>query len=60
MRFGQILILPTPCISESCIKMKINLHFNFHTLWCLKRFYEAFKAFIKPFEAPQRIVKIKI
>ena len=41
---------------------KINLNFYFHTsLWCLKRFYEGLlKAFIKPFEAPQRSVKIKI
>ena len=36
-----LLTLPAPCISESCIKIKI-------------------KAFIKPFEAPQRSVKIKI
>ena len=33
--------LPTPCISESCIEIKINLNFYFHTsLRCLKRFYE--------------------
>ena len=39
---------------------KINLNFYCHTsLWRLKKFYEGFKAFIKP-EAPQRIVKIKI
>ena len=41
--------------------MKIELNFYFHTsLWCLKRFYEGLKAFIKPFEVPQRSVKIKI
>ena len=35
------LTLPVPCISESCIKIKINLNFYFHTsLWCLKSFYE--------------------
>ena len=35
------LTLPFPGISESCIKIKINLNFYFHTsLWCLKRFYE--------------------
>ena len=35
------LILPVPCISESCIEIKIKLNFSFHTsLWCLKRFYE--------------------
>ena len=28
-------------ISESCIEIKIELNFYFHTsLWCLKRFYE--------------------
>ena len=54
------LTLPTPCISESCIKIKINLNFYFHTsLRCLKRFYEGLKG-LKPFEAPQRRVKIKI
>ena len=32
---------------------KINLNFYFHTsLWCLK------KAFVRPFEVPQRSVKI--
>ena len=37
---------------------KNNLNFHFHTcLWCLKR---PIKAFIKPFEAPQWSVKIKI
>ena len=35
------LTIPAACISESCIKKKINLNFSFHTsLWCLKRFYE--------------------
>ena len=42
-------------------KGKINLKFYFHTsLWCLKGFMEALKTFIKPFEGPQRSVKIKI
>ena len=36
--------------------IKLNFYFQI-SLWCLKRFYEAF---IKPFEAPQRSVKIKI
>ena len=32
----QSLILPVPCISESCIEIKIKLNFCFHTsLWCL-------------------------
>ena len=35
------LIPPGPCISESCIKLKINLNFYFDTsLWCLEWFYE--------------------
>ena len=45
-------------ISESCIEIKINLNFCFPTfLCCLKRFYESL---VKPFEAQQRSVKIKI
>ena len=33
------LTLPAPCISESCIKININLNFYFHScFWCLKRF----------------------
>ena len=39
------LTLPVPCISENCIKIKINL---------------MVQSFIKLFEAPQRSVKIKI
>ena len=36
-----VLTPPAPCISESCIEIKINLSFYFHTsLWCLKWFYE--------------------
>ena len=35
------LTLPTPCISESYIKIKINFNFYFHPfLWYLKRFYQ--------------------
>ena len=46
-----LLSVPAPCISESCIKIKISLNFYFHTsLWCFKRFLKA----------PQRNVKIKI
>ena len=45
------LTLKDPFISESCIEIKIELNFYFHTSsWCLKRFYEA----------SQRSVKIKI
>ena len=40
---------------------KNELNFYFYTsLCCLKGFMKALKAFIKPFEAPQRSVKIKI
>ena len=36
-----VLTVNDPCISESCIEIKITLNFCFHTsLWCLKRFYE--------------------
>ena len=45
-----ILTLSAPCISESCTKTKINLHFYFHTsLWYLKRFYEGLKGLHKTF-----------
>ena len=58
--FGLLTLL-FPFISESCIEIKIKLNFYFHTsLWCLKGFMKALKAFIKPFEAPQRSMKIKI
>ena len=49
-----MLTLPAPCISGSCIEIKIKLNF-FFTLLC-----GALKAFLKPFEAPRRSVKIKI
>ena len=40
---------------------KIKLNFYFHTFSrCLKRFYEGLKVLHKPFEAPQRSVKIRI
>ena len=45
---------------ESRIKMKIKLNFYFRTLCSVpKGFMKALKAFIKPFETPQRSVKIK-
>ena len=45
------LTLPTLCISESCIEIKITYFFLF-TLRCgaSKGFMKAFKAFIKPFD----------
>ena len=43
-----------------CIVFSFN-NFYFRTsFWYLKRVMKAFKAFIKPFEAPQKSVKIKI
>ena len=40
-RHERKLTLPAPFISESGIKIKVNLNFYFHTsLWCLKSFYE--------------------
>ena len=54
--------LPTnPSRPNSERREKIELIFIF-TLLCgaSKGFTKAFKAFIKPFEAPQRSVKIKI
>ena len=45
--FYSINDCPAPCISNSCIKIKINLNFIF-TLFC-----GASKSF-KPFKAPQK------
>ena len=43
-------IIPSPCISDSSIEVKINLNFYFHTsLWSLKRFYEGLKGFHRSF-----------
>ena len=56
-----LLTLNVPCISKSCVEIKIKLNFYFHTsLWCLKRFYEGLKGIHKTFEATQRSVEIKI
>ena len=66
-RKGPLLTLPVPCISESYIEVKIKFFFHslfsdfFHSLF--SHFFvvpQAFKAFIKPLEAPQRSKKIKI
>ena len=50
----MILTLPAHSVSESCIKIKINFNIFIVTLLCgaSKGFMKAFKAFIKPFEAP--------
>ena len=49
-----------PVQFRDCIKIKINLNFCFWTSLCCLSFMKSFKAFIKPFEAPQRSLKIKI
>ena len=47
---GSSVTLPALCISESYIKIKLNLNFYFHTsLWYLKRFYEGLKDLDKTF-----------
>ena len=53
--FSWNLTVPTPCISESCIKTKIKI------LFCgaPKGFRRAFNVFIKLFEAPQKMWKQK-
>ena len=53
----ELLILSDPYISESCIKIKINLIFL--TIFCgtSKGLMKSFKAFIQPFETPQGSVK---
>ena len=46
----DILPIPVPCISESCIEIKINLNAYFYTsLRCLKRFNEGFQGIHKTF-----------
>ena len=53
-----MLTLPAPEILESCIKMKIELNFNFHTSsWCLKRFYKGLHGLenLKPFERHKEV-----
>ena len=32
------ITLPPSSVSESCIKIKMNLNFCYHTFWCLMRF----------------------
>ena len=52
------LTLPAPCISESYIKEKLTYIFIFTFLCGIsKGALKDLKAFIKPFEAPQRILK---
>ena len=64
---GNLKYSLTLSVSIPDDETKTNFDFYFHTfLWCLKSFYEglsglhkAFEGLSKPFEAPQRSVKIK-
>ena len=58
--YEMILTLPAHSVSESCIKIKINFNIFIVTLLCgaSKGFMKAFKAFIKPFEGPQRSTQL--
>ena len=43
-------LLPIPCISKSCIEIKIKLNFYFYSsFWGLKRFYKGLKRLRKTF-----------
>ena len=57
---NSVLSLPAPCISESFIKIKINLNFYFHTSLYSKGFMKASKTFIKRLDVPKRIGKIYV
>ena len=55
---GNLTLPAGPCISESCIKIKINLNFYFHTsFWCRKRFYEGFGGPHKTFLRHHKVVE---
>ena len=49
-----------PSLLDRGQRQKTNVNFYFHTLRGGRRFYEGFKSFIKPFDSPQRSVRIKI
>ena len=52
------LILPILCISENCIKIKVNLNFIFTLLYgASEGFMKAFKTFMKPFEHHREVWK---
>ena len=56
MGVEKLLTLPIPIADE---ERKLKLYFH-TSLWCRKGFMKPLKAFMKPFEAPQRSVKIKM
>ena len=46
----NVITLSAPCISESCIKIRINSNIYFHTtFYCFERFYEGIKSLHKTF-----------
>ena len=51
-----MLILPVPIP----YKERNQLDFFHTSMWWLKRFYEGLEGLVKPFEAPQKRVKVKI
>ena len=54
------LTFPASCFSKSCIKIKINLNFYFHTsLWCRKRFHEGLKGLQKTFYGTTKMCENK-
>ena len=53
----MFLTVPVPCISESCIEIKVKLNFYFHTsLWCLERFYEGLIFSLRPGSGRERLM----
>ena len=52
------LTLYAPCISGSCMKIQSKLNFIFTFCSASRGFMKAFKAVIKPSEAPQGSAKI--
>ena len=59
-RVNESFNLPILCISQSCTEIKIKFFIFILLCGASKGFMNTFKAFIKPFMARQRSVKIKI
>ena len=55
-----MFIIPVRCISESCIKIKINLIFIIILCHTSKSFMKAFKAFMQPFETAKKCENKKL
>ena len=52
------LTLANPTIRKNQIKTKASINFSFHNSLSYLKFYEGWKTFIKPNEAPQSAEKI--